>query len=349
MGEPTGPLPVITGQAALIAVTEQAIAEIGAVRELLRAEIGERPDPVPFVMLDRRLADLAGIIRQARRFELTRDILQAPPLAAVPEPRHRHRKGTARQRAPGEGQLRLFRVPSLVLVAFAALRGAVRAHRIAAALTAVTLGAPLAAGSAVIIHSATAQGAYGGQGPAPAASIEAAVPVELPSSSPAALLLTKPKARHGSKEGKTLLFGAVLPPPWSPAPGSSPASASPSASPSVSAAVGPAVLSVGATSLDLSNPLDPQASITLSASGSGWVSWRVDTTGYDLDFSATHGVLQAGQSYVLAVSVDPAQALDGNTSQTFSIGGQQVTVNLPLPVPASSVSPLPAASVPPSL
>jgi hypothetical protein len=94
----------------------------------------------------------------------------------------------------------------------------------------------------------------------------------------------------------------------------------------------------------LSNPLDPQAAITLSASGAGWVSWRISTTGPDLDFSATHGVLQAGQSVVLTVSVDPAQSLDGNTQQAFEINGQQVTVALPPLVPAAvpsvSISPL---------
>jgi len=103
------------------------------------------------------------------------------------------------------------------------------------------------------------------------------------------------------------------------------------------------VLSVGTTSLDLSAV--PQATVTLTASGSGWVSWSVTTTGTDLDFSKTSGVLAAGQSYQLTVSLDPSQ--DGLTAQTFEVNGTQITVGLPLPLPA--VSPDPVVSDLPSL
>ena len=59
------------------------------------------------------------------------------------------------------------------------------------------------------------------------------------------------------------------------------------------------------------------------------------------------GVLSAGESYTLTVTVDPAQAVDGDTSATFSIDGQQVTVALPVqPAVVPSVTATPSA--PPS-
>ena len=100
---------------------------------------------------------------------------------------------------------------------------------------------------------------------------------------------------------------------------------------------GPAVLSVPVTGIDLSSGT-PQT-IQLSATGSGWVSWRVKTDGSDLDFSPSSGVLQAGGSVTLTVSVDPAQASDQNLTQTFTIGGQQVTATLPQPAPQPTDAP----------
>jgi hypothetical protein len=91
--------------------------------------------------------------------------------------------------------------------------------------------------------------------------------------------------------------------------------------------------------------LTPQATFTISATGSGWASWHISTSGTDLDFSPAHGVLQAGQSVQVTVSLDPSQ--DGLTSQAFTVDGQTVTVNLPLPAPVPSVSASPVVSIPP--
>ena len=216
--------------------------------------------------------------------------------------------------------------------------------KLAAAVTAST--ATLATvGAVVITHYAGSPGS----GQAGSGTGAASVPgwhtsaSPFPPSTPVALL-TKPKPKRAAR-GKELLAAGAPVPVYSPA--LQPASSSPPSSPSaaVSVQAGPAVLTVGAVSLDLS--VTPQAMITLSASGAGWVSWRISTSGTDLDFSATHGVLQAGQSVTLTVSVDPAQALDGNTSQTFEINGQPVTVALPaLTLP--SAAPVAAPSVVPT-
>jgi hypothetical protein len=223
----------------------------------------------------------------------------------------------------------------------AAAKTALAAHRIAALTTSLVAAGGTAAVLTVTALAPSAALPFTGPdgAPAPAASIEAATPV----SSPIALLVTHPKSKHSAK-GKTLLAsaGAIQPPYYVPASGSSSASSS---QPSSSAAVqaGPATLSISAASLDLS--LTPQATFTISATGSGWASWHISTSGTDLDFSPAHGVLQAGQSVQVTVSLDPSQ--DGLTSQAFTVDGQTVTVNLPLPVPVPSVSASPVVSIPP--
>jgi hypothetical protein len=229
--------------------------------------------------------------------------------------------------------------------AVAAAKASLTAHKIAAATTSL-----VAAGGTAAVLTVSGLGPNVTL-PWTAASPQASVPgwhtsaVPFPSSSPVADL-TKPKARHDS-DGKHLLAAAGVPAPsWTSAPYPAPSSSSPpSSAPASTAPAGPAVLTVGATSLDLSAV--PQAVVTLTATGAGWVSWSVTTTGTDLDFSKKSGVLAAGQSYQLTVSLDPSQ--DGLTAQTFEIAGAQVTVTLPLPVPVPTVSPDPVVSDLPSL
>ena len=265
--------------------------------------------------------------------------------AAAPGPRHA--RGTARYR-PGEGQRALFSVKTIpgIAAAVVAVRTLGRAHRLAAALAAVTI--PFAAGAGT--YAALQPGVTGtasppaASAPNPAASIVAAAPV--PSQSLAAL--TKPKAKHAAR-GKELLPASSLPVPSLPVTEpslSSPSSSQPSVQVSVQA--GPAVLTVSTSSLDLSGGVSQ--TFTITASGGGFASWHVDSTGPDLDFSPSSGVLEAGESATVTVSVDAAQALDGNLSATFSISTgpgsvvQSVTVSLPpLPVPVPAVS----VSVPP--
>ena len=287
--------------------------------------------------------------------------------AAVPGPR-RHAAG----RHVMKGQLALVadKARGVALPAFvagwAALRGLAKVSRghgtavkltayhlkLAAVVTAST--ATLAIGGVVITRytGTSPSGPYGsGTGPAPAASAYAAIPVT--SESPIALLATRPKPKAG--KGKSLLSASSLPVPYLPVTEPSSSSSSPaSSSPPASSAPGvPAALAQLPSALDLSS--GAPETITLTATGNqGWVSWRVDATGPDLDFSKMSGVLAPGQSYQLAVSVDPAQAQDGNPSETFTIDGQSVTVNLPPPPPAPSPAdtttdtPPPVPSTPPS-
>ena len=272
------------------------------------------------------------------------DAMQEDAKAAVPGPRQSRR---ASHRQPGAGQRALFSVPAIVAAAIVAVRVG-RAHRLAAALAAVTI--PFAAGAGT--YAALQPGVTGtasppaASAPNPAASIVAAAPV--PSQSLAAL--TKPKAKHAAR-GKTLLSASSLPVPYLPV--TEPSSSSPSSSPpsvQVSVQAGPAVLTVSTSSLDLSGGVSQ--TFTITASGGGFASWHVDSTGPDLDFSPSSGVLEAGESATVTVSVDAAQALDGNLSATFSISTgpgsvvQSVTVSLPplppLPVPSAVASAVPS-------
>ncbi len=257
-------------------------------------------------------------------------------------------------RAPGKWTqnpiLRSIKVVAFGALVWSGLRYAFRAHRIAAALTAVTLPVAVGAGTYVALQPGTASSLPAASAPNPAASVEAAAP--LPSSSLAGSVRHARKAAKGG--GRRLLNGSGVPVSWismnSPQQSSSSSSSSSSSAPSVQASVsvGPAQLSLGGiTSLDLSNPLDPQVTFTITASGGGWASWRISTAGTDLDFSPSSGVLQAGGSVTVTVSLAPS--LDNLTQQTFTVAGQQVTVALPLPVPVVLPSPVVSASVIPSL
>jgi hypothetical protein len=96
--------------------------------------------------------------------------------------------------------------------------------------------------------------------------------------------------------------------------------------------------------------------ITVSASGSGWATWKVvlpqdpqtGTAQADLDFSATRGVLQAGQTAVITVSLDSANAQDGNMSETFVIAGVSVRADLPGIVAPPSADPSPGVTIDPT-
>jgi hypothetical protein len=150
--------------------------------------------------------------------------------------------------------------------------------------------------------------------------------------------MPKLDAKAGISRPSSLLpYVWYVPPAQSPAPAVQPSPSSQGGS------SGPAVLSVNVVAIDLSSGT-PQT-ITLSAAGSGWVAWKVDTQGQsDLDFSPSRGVLAAGESVTVTVSLDASQ--DGAVSETFSIGTQAVTATLSVPVPA--VAPSAVATVLPS-
>jgi hypothetical protein len=297
---------------------------------------------------------------------LARERAQAAK-AAVPGPRH----ARSSRRQPGEGQAALFsvRLSAFAGAAVVALKpllkhaGTALKHPAAVRLTAHTVkmaaaAAAVPAAGALVIAGAvviTTHPSPGGSPVGPGASVPgwqtSATPI--PSSSLIARTVVHPKAKRGSK-GKTLLdaSGAYQPPPpYVPGPQPSASSSSPSSPSSASSApAGPAVLTVSTTAIDLSGA-STSAVITLSATGTGWVSWKVDTwdaaTGVnqaDLDFSATHGVLQAGESAEVTVTLDPSQAQDGNLSETFVIAGVSVTAALPASAPQPSPAGTPAGS-----
>ena len=225
--------------------------------------------------------------------------------------------------------------------------------KVTAAIGVTTLAV---AGAATVpaVHGAVAQ-ALGAQpaASAPADGIVSATPITdpsspLPSTVPIADILTKPKTSAISSlpfvpEPYSSPYVNV-PPAYNPAPPSQgQGTQQPPPSPS-----GRPVIQLDATAIDLTGA--SSATVTITATGNtGWTSWHVDAGGSDLDFSSTHGVLQAGQSYTLTISLDATQ--DGGTQQTFDVNGQQVTVSLPLPPPppadsspASTDTPFPIPS-----
>jgi hypothetical protein len=366
MTEATQPLPAMTSHAVLVAMMEQTVAELRANREMLERAIAQQGPSTEMVMLATRLAEFEDTIRKAVRKELALSVLQPPDAAPdVPRPR-RPRSGSHRQRAPGEGQMKLFRVPALA-AAFAAVtphlrhaRHLAHVHRLAAALTASVSATALAGTAAIIILPGGVSHSPSGAQPAfsaPAAT--AAGSVIGPSSSPVAALAARHRGGKADSRASRVLQSAVtgaapaqsgVSPQPQPPSSSSPPSASPG---------GPAVLSVSTTAIDLDSA-SSTATITLSATGApgSWVKWDVSTfdpaTGIyqgDLDFSATHGILVAGQSATVTVTVDPAQAEDGDASETFGVAGQSVTASLPALAPAvePSGTPTPLPSVVPSV
>lgn len=278
--------------------------------------------------------------------------LERAAKALIPGPRHR-RASDARQ--PGEGQRALFSVKALapVAAAFWAARRAIPAHtahqalrvKLAALITGAAAGSAAAAVTAVMalapVTAPAATGPAHGHGANPAASVVASGLIPSPS-----LAGSERHARNAARKGgkKALLSAGGQPVLYGPAPDPS-SSASSSPSPAASVQAGPAQISVSTPSLDLS--ILQSVTFQVIATGSGWSSWSVSTTGSDLDFSPSHGILQAGQSVTVTVKVDPAQLLDGNSLQSFTIGTNLVTVTLPGPVPVPSVSaPVPSVSVP---
>jgi hypothetical protein len=93
------------------------------------------------------------------------------------------------------------------------------------------------------------------------------------------------------------------------------------------------VLSADTTSLDLSGAAT-SGTVTVTASGSGWAAWHVDTAGTDLTFTPDHGVLAAGGQATIVVGLASSQ--DGQVAQSFTVAGVTVTVALPVPAPLPS-------------
>ena len=261
------------------------------------------------------------------------------PLPAVPAQRARSRHAA---RGTHLRLVKLF-IPGAVL---GALKYAWHAHRAATVAAGVlTVGAVTTA--AVVPGAAPLHGFLGAApaSSAPASGLYSATPIS--SSSPLRLIGSVSRPGLDAKTATGNLPGGL--PPELPSccyyqpPPSSQASAQQQPQPSASSApAGHATLSVPVSGIDLSSGT-PQTIVLTATGTSGWVSWRVDTrdplTGAaqaDLDFSATHGVLPAGGNVTLTVSVDPAQAQDGNTQETFTINGESVTATLPAPPPAPS-------------
>jgi hypothetical protein len=351
-GEPAGQ----EGCAAMRYQMAAFLAEFGAIITAIERD-PDRPDN------GRRMNLLTSELRRACA-KMDGHVLGEPLIAAVEA--QAYQRGRADERAagarvPGQRARHASQrswMPRLVQGIIpagslgAALRGSLRhswvAHHAVAATMAgagtvavLTAAVTLAPPSVTHVFSGGTAGA-----PNPAASIESAVPIPSPSS-PLRLVagVTHPRPRLDADSS-----GAVTPVPWyaynPPAASGAPSQQPPAAAPPA----GPAVLEVSAPAAGLSLTTSlTSATVTLSATGSGWVAWHVDAGGPDLDFSADHGVLAAGQSYQLVVTVDPAQATDGNTAQTFSVNGTQVTAALPpqvavVPSPADTSVPSPAAS-----
>jgi len=393
-GEATAPQPVITaatGEDHLAYLCEQVLSALEETRRLQRMAIAAHPDVTALMANLNRVTDLQyewqqGIaeIRAGRTVRDVRGLIEAagpPPLAVVPasQPRGRRRGGSHRQKAPGEGQLRLL---GTALVAFAAktLRPAaphahravtaLRAHRVigaaAAHAKAVTIaaastagGVVLMTGAAVAIHSATSPHAAASGG-ASASGLHwhtSATPL-LPSSS-----LIARDARHGKtaaarKKAVLSAAGAAQPPlywyPAQPTP-------QPSPSPSSSAPSGPVegTLSVpdqDPVGLQVADPTQP-ATVELDASASGNVPWGMrcsapagpGPTCADLKFSATDGAIGAGTSEDVTITFDSlAQQAGGTVVLTFN-GHIQVTVNWQqAPSSTAAATPSPAPTVFPS-
>jgi hypothetical protein len=278
------------------------------------------------------------------------DVIEQNPVPAVTEPqqgRARHR--APRKRQPGERPGLSVVMPGFVIAAFAALKRLAphmsHAKLVAAVATVGTGGAALAITGAVVITSSHSGAAASGAGSSSSVPGWRTSASPIPSSS---LAGSVKHARAAAKRRPALSGVGAQVPLYGPGPGPSLTSASPSASASASVTVGDAAIGLLAfTTLDLSNPAVTSVTFTLSATGTaGWVSWKIAAGGIDLDFSPDHGVLQAGGSTQVTVSL--ASVLDSLTQQTFTVtngqgaDGQSVTVSLPLPV--SSVLPSPIAS-----
>jgi len=296
---------------------------------------------------DRLAAELAGVLDRIAALPVTADGNTGPL------PRFPARAGAGRgtRRAGARPRFRLIKGGLAAFLPLAALKHASRAHRIAAAAAALTSTA--AVGGALVVTVPGITHAPAG----PSGGTYSTVPgwhtsaVPLPDPTLIAKVTHPQTLSRGARRDRQSL--TPLPPAASPPP-SSPSASQPSAGASSSSAApaatgGPAALQVPIDAIDLSST--PQAMITLTATGdSGWVSWHISTSGSDLDFSSSHGVLRAGQTVEITVSLDATQ--DGNATQEFTINGQPVTVTLPAPVVAptdaatDTASPAPTVEVP---
>ena len=256
---------------------------------------------------------------------------------------------TQERKAPGRhaAARRGLRVVQGIAIAGVALREALRhswaAHPVATAAAGVGTAAVLTATVAVAPNVSLTHpfGASPGTSASAPGWEGSASPVSSPSQRLIAAVVTKPKA-DAAKAGKLTASSSLTPSVPSlvlPSATGSSASAGPQPGQDAPAApaspAGPATLSV---SMDGSPDLSvaPSVTVTISASGSGWATWKVDAGGSDLDFSAKHGVLQAGQSATITVTSDAVQ--DGAAVQTIDVAGTSFTITLPLP-PAPVVSP----------
>ena len=339
------------------------LAQVTAERE---AAVAERDELLQHVQAREELDQLimADAFQQAAGDEQTgphRPVDQTGPHRPVqdhPVPAQR-RGGHAAHRTPKDKRW-LRSVPAVIpvgaLALFKPLSTAVKAswaaHPVATA-AAGTVAFTVATGTAAVVvapHGVVAQ-AFGAVpvASAPADGIVSATPITGPSSSPSALpvaaFMTKPKTSAISSlplyDPPSQRSYAYVPPAYNPPPQQGQGQGSQQQAPAQQQS-GPAVLQVDApATIDLTG--GGTQTITISATGSGWVSWHISTDGSDLDFSPARGVLQAGQSVTVMISVNAAQVVDGNQSQTFSVAGQDISVTLP-PPPPPAAGPSPAST-----
>ena len=245
------------------------------------------------------------------------------------------------------GALGLTGVLRHLLAASPAVKGAV-----AVSLTAVTL----TAGAVAVIPGASIPLPFGASPagtPAPAASIEAAVPIAPPSSVRLIHAMSSPGAKPGLEVKSSGTTAPDVPPScYCAPPAEGPAPSSQPSQPSQSSAQSdPVTLTVSTSAIDLSSA--PSATIQISATGgTGWATWKISTWDpatqvyqTDLDFSrpggsGTSGVLTAGESVTVTVTLDPGYA-GVDTQEVFTVAGQSVTATLPGPQAAASPSPAP--------
>ena len=220
-----------------------------------------------------------------------------------------------------------------------------------AGAAATTVGAAAIITTAAVVPGASLTHPWPGTPatPNPVAGIYSASPITAPSS-PLKLAaitgaITKPRLDADGLAGQVppSLAAPYLYAPSQPSP-TSPSYQQPVSS-QQSQQGGSATIAVSTTSLDLSGG-EGSVTLTLSASGSGWASWKIDTwdavnqvNQTDLDFSSSHGVLTGGASVTITITL--AGTLNSAQSEVFQVAGQSVTIALPGPPPAPTTAPSP--------
>ena len=294
--------------------------------------------------------------------ELDRMLMAAAHVPAAdgttgPLPRVPGQRRPAGHRTPKEARW-LRAVPVIVLAALGgAAKRAWAAHPLPTAAAAI--GAPVILTAAVAVGPHAAGQAIGAIPAAPASGLYSATPIATPSASPSiAAFLAKPRrAVPGLDVRSSGTTAPGLPPtydyvpPVQPPSGGQVTQPAQSSQPSAQQQSGNVTLTVSTSAVDLTS--GAPVTITISASGNGWASWHISAwdpqtqvSQADLDFSSTHGVLQAGKTATVTISLDATQ--DGAGQETFTVAGQDVTATLPGPPPAV-VDPSPAptdASIP---